>query len=96
MPSMVIMPVPMAKLRFFQTRRSTMGCGVESFAQMKCDQADDANRQERADQVRGEPVGLLAFIQNNLQRGDPDGEEGESPIIDARAFFGRGRRGDLR
>src|SRR5882724_2919836 len=42
---------------------------------------------ERGDEVRAEPILLLAFIEHDLQGANADHQQTDAPIIDALRFF---------
>ena len=48
----------------------------------KCDERNDGDDGNGGDPTGAEPIFFLALIEDDLQRGDSDGEQADAPVID--------------
>ena len=58
---------------------------VGQFPREEEQEADDGDHREHDDLRRGEPVELLAFVDHDLQRADPQHEEAEADGVERHA-----------
>ena len=48
----------------------------------KCDKRNNGDDGNGGDPTGAEPIFFLAFIEDDLQRGDPHGKQADAPVID--------------
>src|SRR6185312_6930033 len=59
---------------------------IEQFVDYEPSQTDDCDHEEDGDEVRRQPVFLLPFVEHDLQCGDSQRKQSDSPIVDSFSF----------
>ncbi len=54
------------------------------FANDEGGESDGGDNGDGGDPVGGEPVFFLAFVEDDLQKADADGEHADAPVVDFR------------
>ena len=73
---------PIRKFRCRKTRRLTSGLSCVNSRTRNSDEADHQQQRRPADPVGAEPVVFLAFVEDDLQRAQPDGQQPKADAVD--------------
>ena len=79
--------VAMAKLRFFNMRKSTTGSLARSSHKTPATTPSDHEGEEDADESGREPVVALTFVEDDLETAQAQADQAEADVIDAEALL---------